>query len=230
MTASDIKIYIVDDEPLSRELLEQALSAQTWQVRSFATAKALLSAMDESPCHIAMVDIGLPDIDGFELTHTLIRQSRCGVVMVTARHDMESRVEGLQIGADAYLIKPVDPRELVATVQALLRRLQRSAQVDARDAMEWSFDPRNWRLISPDQQKIELTRTECLFLDVLIRHDGDPVEREKIISGIGHSPTYYHGGRLDTMVCRLRNKISATTSDWQPIVTCRSFGYAFIPE
>lgn len=230
MTEREVLIYIVDDESLSRELLEQALEGESWQVRSFSAGNDLMTAIASQPCDIAMVDIGLPDIDGFELTKTLIAQSQCGVLMVTARQDMESRVEGLQIGADAYLVKPIEPRELVATIRALLRRLERVGAFDAEARPRWSFDPRNWRLITPDQQIIELTHTECLFLDTLIRHSGEAVERDQIITAIGHSPTYYHSSRLDTMVCRLRNKITAHTPDWQPVVTCRALGYAFVPD
>ncbi len=230
MSEHEASIYIVDDEALSRELLEQALAEESWQVRSFATGHAFLAAIEEKPCDIAMVDIGLPDVDGFALTQTLIERSQCGVIMVTARQDLESRVQGLKTGADAYLAKPVEPPELVATVHALLRRLARGGGIDARKTRGWAFDPRSWRLTSPDQKNIELTRTECLFLDVLIRHDGEPVERDQIITALGHSPKYYHSSRLDTMVCRLRNKIAAYTPDWQPVVTCRALGYAFIPD
>ena len=230
MIADVTSIYIVDDEALSRELLEQALDDEKWQVSSFGTGQEFLDAIETKQCDIAMVDIGLPDIDGFQLTQTLINESRCGVIMVTARQDLESRVEGLQVGADAYLVKPVEPRELIATLHALLRRLNLSKIANNQASASWSFDPRNWRLVTPDQQVIELTHTECLFLDLLIRHRGEPVERDRIITAIGHSPVYYHGSRLDTMVCRLRNKISAHTPDWQPVTTCRALGYAFTPD
>ncbi len=228
MTVEHARIYIVDDEPLSRELLGQALCDQHWQVRSFATGNELLRAIDEAPCDIAMVDIGLPDMDGFSLTQALIERSDTGVVMVTARQDLESRVQGLHVGADAYLVKPVDPRELVATVTALLRRIQPASP--GAPAPGWAFDPRNWRLTTPDGAEVELTHTECLFLDILIRHHGEAVSRDEIITGLGHSPLYYHGSRLDTMVCRLRNKISAHSADWQPIATSRSYGYAFVTD
>ncbi len=230
MSDPEIQIYIVDDEPLSRELLEQALIDECWQVQSFSSGQALMAAVEQAPCNIAMVDIGLPDIDGFSLTRSLIDRAPCGVIMVTGRQDLESRVEGLHIGADAYLVKPVDPRELVATIHAVLRRLDGNGHQSKSSDQGWTFDPRNWRLLSPDEQIIELTHIECLFLDVLVRHLGEPVPRDQIITAIGHSPNYYHHGRLDTMVCRLRNKITAHSPDWQPVTTCRGLGYAFTPD
>lgn len=226
MNEAPLTIYIVDDEPLSRELLSQSVERENWKVTAFATANEFLAAQKQQACDLALVDIGLPDRDGFEVTQLLTETQVSGVVMVTARQDFESRIQGLQVGADAYLTKPVDPLELTATIQAVMRRIEKG-KAGGPGTSKWSFDPRRWMLIAPDQSQIELTRPESVFLDLLIRAEGEPVARDKIVEGLGHSSEYFSAGRLDTLVCRLRNKVIGVTDHWQPIVTVRGIGYAF---
>lgn len=227
MNTTDVTIFVVDDDALTCDLLTHALKEEGYTVQSFVRGQPLLDALERADCDLVVADIGLPDIDGYALTRRVLEQRGCGVIMVTARQDMESRLHGLEIGADAYLVKPVEPRELVATTRALLRRIsiERSG---TEPAPQWRFEPRLWRIIGPGEIEIPLTRSECLLLDVLIRHGGELVGREQLITGIGHSVRYYDTRRLDTAISRLRRKIHAYCPDWNPIVTERSRGYAFV--
>lgn len=229
MESSTLKVYILDDEPLSRELLAQSVERSGWQVSTFSTAREFFMAQQAEACDLALVDIGLPDQDGFEVTRWLTRENNSGVVMVTARQDFESRIMGLEVGADAYLTKPVEPVELTATIDAVMRRLRKAVSVESSDAA-WDFDPRKWVLLTPSGEEVDLSRAESVLLDMLIRADGEAVSRDKIIAGLGHSSEYYSTGRLDTLVCRLRNKILGASEQWQPIVTLRGIGYAFDGE
>lgn len=220
-------IYVVDDDPLIQELLAGALHGEGFLTSAYSTGAALLAALEKATCDLVLVDIGLPDIDGFELTTRLLQHYRCGIIMVTARRDMDSRLAGLEIGADAYLVKPVDERELIATVRALLRRIERERNPELESA-PWRFEPRSWRLIGPGDAIIPLSQNECLLLDVLIRHNGGLVERDQLITAMGHSPVYFGRTRLDTMISRLRRKIESFCPDWRPLVTERGKGYAFL--
>lgn len=227
MNTLPANISIVDDDWLVRDLLASTLRGEGFHVDTYATGEALLGALDARPCDLVLVDIGLPDTDGFALTNRLLSQYRCGIIMVTARRDMESRLMGLEQGADAYLVKPVDLRELKATVCALLRRIERERH-PTLGPPTWRFEPRYWRLVGPDEVAIPLTQSECLLLDVLIRHQGGLVERDHLITAMGHSPAYFGRTRLDTMISRLRRKIQSYCPDWRPLVTERNKGYAFV--
>ena len=226
MSAIPATINLVDDDRLILELLTGTLESEGYRVHSHTTGNALLAALERDECDLVLVDIGLPDIDGFDLTRQLLGRFRCGIIMVTARRDMESRLAGLEIGADAYLVKPVDDRELKATVRALLRRIERERN-PTPDASSWRFEPRHWRLIGPGEVVIPLSQGECLMLDVLIRHHGNPVESNHLITAMGHSTAYFSHTRLHTLVSRLRRKIESHCPDWRPLITERNKGYAF---
>lgn len=223
------QIYLVDDDPLTRELLGQCLEEHGYSVRTFARSLDFEAAFSESPCVLALVDIGLPDIDGFTLLQRLLNDHDCGVVMITARQDLDSRIQALELGADAYLVKPVEPRELIATIGALLRRINRPHS-ESSDPSSWSFDPRRWRLITPNATEVKLTKTECLLLDQLVRNQGDAVNKARLIQGLGHSPAYFSDARLETLVCRLRRKLQAHAPDWDPIETVRGAGYRVLMD
>lgn len=218
------QIYLVDDDTLTGELLGQHLKDHGYLVRTFANGLDFEAAFFQSPCILALVDIGLPDIDGFTLVQRLLNDHDCGVVMITARQDLDSRIQALELGADAYLVKPVESRELIATIGALLRRIHR-LRSGIPNQSSWSFDPRRWQLITPNAVEVKLTKSECLLLDQLVRNQGEAVDKDTLIQGLGHSPAYFSEARLETLVCRLRRKLQAHTPDWNPIETVRGLGY-----
>lgn len=194
-------IYIVEDDQLSREYLAQIVLEQGFRVMTFSTASDFLVVQQTAPCDLVLLDIGLPDLNGFEVTERITTSVYSGIILVTARTDLDSRVKGLSIGADAYLTKPVHSQELYATIVAILRRTQ-----DDTLGESWTFDNRKFRLITPDNQSISLSSHESRFINILIEAHGDPVSREQVINGLGHATSYFSPGRLDTMVSRLRKK------------------------
>jgi len=222
-------IALVEDDPATQELLRQYLVSAGFDVKLFSEGLAAEKELLTQPYDLVLVDLTLPDTDGFTLTKRLLAHEHIGIIMVTAEGALESKLQGLEVGADAYLVKPVNQQELIATIQAVLRRIDRRHNGQPEHE-SWTLDPRSWLLYTPQQQPIQLTHNECLFLDALLRHPGELVSRRQIVSALGHSYEYYDTRRLEALVSRLRKKISSYIDGSQPIRTVHAKGYRFSHE
>ncbi|MCH8544643.1 MAG: response regulator transcription factor [Alcanivorax sp.] len=219
-----INVCIVEDDDDLREEFACALTRAGFTVRAFSAATELYAALLRQPAQLLLLDLGLPGEDG----HTIMRRLRdimpIGIVICSARSAMDERVRSMMTGADAYLVKPVDLRELVATLISVHRRVSKLA-VDPPPAQDWALTDNGWTLRCPDGKKLPLTASESTVLKLLFDTPGKPVPRELMIAALGHNSDYYLNQRLDMMISRLRRKVREGCDSRLPLRAVRSIGF-----
>lgn len=221
------RILIVEDEEALRGDLVDYMCLQGFEATGVGTAAELLAVLrnDVLP-HVVILDIALPDGDGFNLAGTIRAQLDCGIIMLTAHGDTESRVRGFDSGADIYLVKHTTLREITAAVHSLLRRLPKDQMTEDAPAA-WVLDAVAWTLRAPDGQSVKLTGTENTFAGVLIANAGLPCAREDLARILSRRQTQFDNRHLDAVVSRLRRKIFDQTRIDPPIKSVYGIGYSF---
>jgi len=220
-----LRILVVEDQVLMREAIVRSLSREGFDVVAVADGAGFAEAFArQRPC-LVVVDWELPDVDGTVIVERVSQESDIGVVMLTGRGGLESRLQGLEVGADAYLVKPVDWRELVLTIRAILRRLSLAGA--ASRAAGFQFWPRLFQMVSPAGELIELNSQECVLLECLLRRPGEVVPKEALMVALGAHGDAWGESRLAQTVSRLRRKLEACETPWQPLRTVHRVGYAF---
>lgn len=221
MTQSGIRILLIEDDEDLREELEFLLSHEGYRVRARSDGSQLEADLGDFVPQLVLLDIGLPGDSGLVLAERLLDRRELGVVMLTARGQTSDRVLGLQSGADAYLVKPVAPSELIATLMAVHRRLV--AMAAPAEPSSWRLLEAGWRLVSHDGRSLALTGSERKLLQLLHAAAGKTVSRTQLIAALGHDPYDYDPHALEATVNRLRRKLGASS----PLKTVRGVGYAF---
>lgn len=221
--ANLIRVLVVEDDELMRVAVADALADAGYVVRSVPDGASFDRAYLDFQPDLAVVDWGLGDVEGTDIVRRVAGEPGVGVVMLTARGALEHRLQGLESGADAYLVKPVDWRELVLTLQALHRRL--TGLPPAREAFE--FEPRRFRMRSPGGRMVTLNAQECVLIEFLLRRPGEVVPKETLMGALGAHGDAWGEPRLAQTVSRLRRKIEATDPGWQALRTVHRVGYAF---
>jgi DNA-binding response OmpR family regulator len=220
-------IYIVEDNPEVARLIVRALRDFDFQTECFGTASELLRQVKRKTPALCIVDLKLPDMDGMELVRELRSNYDCGVLILTVRGDAPDRILGLESGADDYVVKPFDPRELVARVRTILRRSQRSTAVregkGARFA-GWRFDPRCNALTAPDGRELSLSVAEARMLLTFLKNPNRILTREQLLDERNLSP---FDRSIDVRISRLRHKLEADPHNPKLIKTVYSAGYLF---
>lgn len=227
--AARIRIVVVEDEPSLRMDMVDYLQAHGYDAVGCATAAAFRAELDNNAApDLVVLDVNLPDGNGFSLARDLRQDSTCGIVMLTMRSTPGDRVEGLESGADAYLVKHSSLREIEATIRSVLRRLQRSsAPMAAPGGAPWLFQPLEWYLQAPGGGEIRLTGSEVAFLRVLVEKAGKPCTREEIQRALARPNQRSDDRAIDAMVRRLRRKISEHGGEEPPIKMIYGIGYSF---
>jgi len=219
------RILSVEDDERIRTAVRLALEDEGWTVDEAENGEEALVKFAQSPTDVVLIDIMLPDIDGFEVCRAIRRQSDVPIVMVTARDDTHDVVAGLEAGADDYLTKPFAPKELSARIRALLRR--------ARTADPASPHLRFGDLeVIPDQgvvrragQEVHLTKTEFKLLVELATSPGKVFSRETLLDKVWGYDYFADGRLVDVHVRRLRTKVEADPANPRHVVTVRGLGY-----
>jgi len=234
MVKPPIQIALVEDNADLRDDLQFQLSSQGLKVAALADAVALDRHLRKARCDIAILDIGLPGENGLSIAARL-RQAypSMGIIMLTARGELDSRLNGYKQGADIYLVKPVDWRELLAQIQALHRRVVVLATPASSN--EWLLKQAGRELVTPQGRAISLTHMEGLVLKLLAKHAGQTVERALLMSELlGEQADQLDSHRLEVCISRLRQKmfdaIDANVggqSHQLPLKTVRGAGYTF---
>ena len=219
-----VRILTVEDDERIRTAVSLALEEEGWEVEEAANGEDALVAFAQNPSDVVLIDIMLPGIDGFEVCRRIRRLGDVPIVMVTARSDSHDVVAGLEAGADDYLRKPFDPKELSARVRALLRRARPSgspAQMVV-DQLEIIPDEGVVRLAGDE---VHLTRTEFRLLVELASSPGKVMSREDLLERVW-ARDYFDDERLvDVHVRRLRTKIEPDPANPRYVVTVRGMGY-----
>ena len=225
-------ILIVEDEPSVADNMTYALASHGFQPIWSQTGAEALAYLQTETVALILLDIGLPDVNGFELAKTIRRQSSVPVIFVTARSDEVDRVVGLEIGADDYVVKPFSPRELTARVKAVLRRTAQppSAAVSAdppagQSPAAFQLDTARHR-ITYWGVPLNLSRYEFRLCKVLLSHPGRVYSRDELMELIWESPEMSLDRTVDTHIKTLRQKMRTVRPDIDPIVTHRGVGYA----
>jgi DNA-binding response OmpR family regulator len=229
------EILVVDDEPDLRALLEDYLKLQGFSVRSAPDAAALDRALAARIPDLVALDINLPGESGLAALARLRRQGlRVGVILLTALGETPDRVMGLGSGADDYLVKPFEPRELLARIRAVIRRVPSVASARGQRGPirmgRCTLDTEARRLLDPSGTAIELTAMEFDLLDVFARHPRQTLSRDRL-SELAHGRPRGAGDRsIDLRVLRLRRKIEVDPAAPRNLRTVHGEGYHFDPD
>lgn len=222
MTNTPINIIIVEDDQDLNETISRFLRFSGYTVTSASNAEEFCHCLAVDSFDIAVIDIGLPDESGLVLAESLRETSDIGIVMLTARAEIDDRVQGYDVGCDLYLVKPVVMVELAAAIKSIAKRRSERLSIPSHS---WVLESSNWQLFSPDGVLIELSGKEFDFLLLLAKAKGNPVKRTDLADALHYSHNLYASRALDNLVLRVRNKIRKQTGKDNLIRTFHSFGF-----
>ncbi|PIE14336.1 MAG: two-component system response regulator TorR [Rhodobacterales bacterium] len=225
-------IVIVEDDSITRRRLAAALKKQMYRISEAEDAAQMEAIIARDPADLLLVDINLEGKDGLTITREQRAVSRAGIILLTSRDDQVDRIVGLEMGADDYVTKPFDKRELFARVKNLLARIEQiksaapAAVADTRVGA-WQLDRARRRLEGADGRIVPLTRAEFELLDALMQNPGVVLSRERLITMVQHRQATPEDRTIDVLIGRLRRKIETDPShpDW--IITVHGEGYLF---
>lgn len=223
-------ILIIDDDEKLCQLLTDYLSRNGYDVVTAVHPEdGLRKIRTDSPC-LVILDVMLPDMNGFEVCTRIRRTYSIPVLMLTARGDVTDRIVGLEIGADDYLPKPFEPRELLARIQSVLRRVS-GHHVDgvSRRFGKLTVDTRK-RTVFIDDEAIDLTTTEFEVLNLLVENPGTVLSRDRIMDSLRGIECEAYNRSVDITMSRLRQKLNDNPKSPAYIKTVWGSGYAFIAE
>jgi DNA-binding response OmpR family regulator len=217
-------ILVVDDEPKITRLVRDYLESAGFTVVTAADGReALMRARTDHP-DLVVLDLGLPQLDGLDVTRRLRRDGDLPIIMLTARDDETDKLIGLELGADDYVTKPFSPRELVARVRAVLRRHDRDGADEQLRAGALALDVPRMRL-EVDGRAVELTATEFSLLAAMARQPGRVFTRSQLLDAI-HGVTFESYERaIDAHVKNIRRKIELDPHDPRHLLTVYGVGY-----
>ncbi len=228
------RIFVVEDEATQRTLLVNYLIRQEFQVTGLADGVALRRALQREEPALVLLDIGLPGEDGNSLARYL-RQThpKVAIIMVTAAGDTVDRIIGLETGADDYLPKPFEPRELLARIKSVLRRsvpAPTAAAVGGRVRMgRRVLDLEQRTLVDTDGSAERLTASEFELLKLFAENPNKPLNRDWLLEATSHREAESFDRAVDLRITRLRKKIEIDPAHPEAIKTVRGVGYVFVP-
>ncbi|MBP5078319.1 two-component system response regulator CreB [Pseudomonas chlororaphis] len=220
-------ILIVEDEAAIADTLIFALQGEGFSTTWLNLGQAALDYQRNTPADLLILDIGLPDISGFETCKQLRRFSEVPVMFLSARDGEIDRVVGLEIGADDYVVKPFSPREVAARVKAILKRMAPRVAVEA-PASPFQVDTDKFQ-ISYRGQLLSLTRHEFRLLHCLLEQPERVFSREQLLDALGVAADAGYERSIDSHIKSLRAKLRLVAADAEPIQTHRGLGYSYSP-
>jgi two-component system catabolic regulation response regulator CreB len=221
------RILVVEDEPAIADTIVYALATDDFEPHWCATGADALAAARQQPVALAVLDVGLPDMNGFELFKRLQQlDASLPVIFLTARSSEIDRVVGLELGADDYIGKPFSPRELVARVRTVLRRSQRAAPVAVTSAPAAFAVDDEKKTIRFRGRTLDLSRTEYRLLKVLVDRPGRVYSRDELMQRAWDDPASAFDRTVDAHIKALRAKLREVDETADPISTHRGMGYS----
>lgn len=221
------RILVVDDDDRLRELLAEYLSRYEFTVDTLADGTDLLSSIRRQPPELIVLDIMMPGKNGLELCKEVRREYNVPIIMLTARGDVNDRIVGLEIGADDYLPKPFEPRELVARIETILRRGQTGYQKDVIRVGDLEVMPGS-RTTFLNNEPLDLTTKEFEILLLLITHPNKVFSRDDLMESLRGLDWDAFNRSIDVLVSRLRQKLKDDPKKPRYIRTVWGSGYKFI--
>tara|TARA_B100000902_G_scaffold52432_1_gene59141 strand:- start:404 stop:1096 length:693 start_codon:yes stop_codon:yes gene_type:complete len=225
------KILIIDDDTQLTELLIEFLGSYKYEVIAIHDPEKGLAYLDKNTdINVIILDIMLPGMDGFQVLRKIRENLSIPVVMLTARGEVTDRIVGLELGADDYLPKPFEPRELLARIQSILRRTHSSAAiVENVHFIGLSID-KNKQEVLLDDNLISLSTTEYEALLLFIENSSETLDREFLVENLRGISWQSYDRSVDVLVSRLRGKLGETPNKTRFIKTIHGVGYKFIGE
>jgi two-component system OmpR family response regulator len=226
-------ILIVDDDAEIRGLLGEYLQKQGYRATAVADGKGLRAAMENSRPDVIVLDLMLPGEDGLALCRDLRARSNVPVIMLTARGEETDRIVGLEMGADDYLPKPFNPRELLARIKSVLRRARslpdnlKPDEVASFRFADWTLDVATRNLTAPEGVVIPLSGTEFRLLRVFLDHPNRVLTRDQLIDFMLSRDAAPFDRAIDVQVSRLRHRLREDAKEPAIIKTVRGQGYVF---
>jgi two-component system phosphate regulon response regulator OmpR len=236
--SKDAHLVVVDDEPDIREMLQEYLESQGFQVTAADGGVALRAIVADQDVDLVVLDITMPGEDGLSLARFLRENHEVGIIMLTGAGDLVDRIIGLEVGADDYLAKPVDLRELLARVKAVLRRAagggtRTESAAEPRDTVQFGkclLDLAAHRLVDESGEDVPITAMEFDLMQALAERPNRVLSRDQLLE-LAHNRGWEPFDRsIDIRIARLRRKVEEDPSEPKILKTVRGAGYVFSPE
>ena len=227
------KLLVVDDDPELRELITAYLSKQGYEIVAVGDGRAMDRALAPGGIDLVILDLMLPGEDGLDIAKRLKQTTDVPIIIVSAQGDEVDRIVGLEVGADDYLGKPFNPRELLARVRAVLRRVRGSGTVGPLARIVEFGDFRldlNAHLLTRNGTTVPLTSGELDLLGILVRHPNQVLDRDRILDLLTGAERSPFDRSIDVRITRLRSKIEPDPSSPVFIRTIWGKGYMFCPD
>lgn len=228
--AAEIKVLLVEDDQDLRDSVVEWMELEGMQITAVGNAADFYTALPRSKFQIAVIDIGLPDQEGYVLAEYVRANTDMGVVILTARNAIEDKLKGYDAGADLYLVKPVDCRELSAVITSIASRIKETPTETAESQHQWTVSVAQWELRLYRDAPVTLNLKELMLLELLAAKPGMPVQKNTILNKLYQRDDYYSGRSLDSLLSRLRAKVTSRIGVELPIRTVHSVGYCFAGE
>lgn len=227
-------VVVVDDDPQIRTLLGQVLERYGFRASALASGSELWTTLQQDPAQLVVLDLMLPGTDGLVLCRQIRSRSQVPVIMLTARADAVDRIVGLEVGADDYVGKPFDPRELVARIRTVLRRATQAGngpdKLRAYEFEGWVLDLARRELRSPAAAVVPVSSLEYRLLELLLASAGTVLTRDRIMETVAGRPVDPFERRIDIAISRLRARLGDGGREPRLIKTVRNRGYVFAVE
>lgn len=238
MSTTPIRLLLVDDEAALRQPLAEYLTRQGFAVSQAASANEARELLRGETPDLALLDIMMPGEDGLSLCRHLVEARQLPTIFLTARGEATDRIVGLEIGADDYVVKPFEPRELVARIRSVLRRANRASgstesaesEAEVLTFEGWTLDPLKRRLTDPEGALVAISSAEFRLLLAFLEHPRQVLDRDRLLDMVQGREAHLFDRAVDNQVSRLRRKIEIDSKNPQLIQTVWGGGYMLAAE
>ncbi len=223
-------ILVVDDDQLTCAMVQFALNKEGYKVETMDNPRGAMQVIKKQEPDLLILDVGIPYQNGFEFSKELLAAGyEIPIIFMTAQNTLEAKLQGFTIGADDYICKPFDYPEMVARVQAVMRRVKKNGNLNNQSirVQQIELQPGELKVVMPDGADVPLTPTEMQVLRVLMTSRGQAVKREQILSEVWNDDGTT-SNIVDVYIRRLRTKLEERANDPQFIVSVRGIGYKFV--
>jgi two-component system, OmpR family, torCAD operon response regulator TorR len=228
-------ILIVEDDPVTSCLLKACFEKNNYSVTEAVDGAEMRTALEENSIDLILLDINLPGEDGFSLMKGIRKKSEIGIMIVSSRQEDIDRIIGLELGADDYVTKPFNERELLARVKNLLSRTSDHKKTPKCEAVQynfngWTLDSESRRLTSRSNEHVHLTNGEFTLLITFVKKSGIALTRKQLLDSVSSREWRPSDRTIDVMVNRLRRKIEENPREPKLFNTVHGVGYQFLPD
>lgn len=228
-------VLVVDDDHEITELLDTYLTRNQFRVSTAHNGQQMMARLDKLPIDLIVLDIMMPGEDGFSLCKKVRATSAIPIIMLTAGNDETDRIIGLELGADDYMSKPFNPRELLARIKAVLRRVEDRAHVHEAPAQRihfgpWTLDSQHRQLLHERGDVLPLNGADFDLLQLFIKHPGEILSREDLFQRLKGRELSPYDRSIDVQISRLRHKLDDNGKSPQLIKTVRGQGYVLTAD